>query len=114
MWWVRRAAHGALLLLAVSSLSFLFGRLAPGNFFNDLRLNPQIQPQTISRLEQRYGIGQPFIRKYAAWLGSSAHGDFGTSLAYQRPVAEILWPRAANTLRLTATAFAVAWLIALP
>lgn len=113
-WWVRRVAHAVLLLVCVSSLSFLLGRLAPGTFFNDLRLNPMIQPATIARLEERYGIGQPVVQSFGGWLASAAKGDFGTSLAYQRPVSEILWPRVATTLRLTSSAFAIAWAIALP
>ncbi len=113
-WFTRRAGHALLLLFCVSILSFLFGRLAPGKFFDDLRLNPQIQPETIVRLEHRYGIGQPLATTYSAWLLSAVRGDFGNSLAYQRPVTEILLPRAVSTLQLTGLSFALAWLLAVP
>lgn len=112
-WLAKRALHALILLACVSSLSFLFGRLAPGTFFDDLRLNPQIQPETIVRLEHRYGIGQSFFTTYSAWMISVLRGDFGTSLAYQRPVAEILLPCAETTLQLTAAAFAISWVVAL-
>jgi peptide/nickel transport system permease protein len=113
-WLLRRSIHAALLLLAVSVLSFLMARIAPGSFFDDLSLNPQIDPATIATLRARYGIDNPFPQRYAQWLISAARGDFGNSLAYHRPVAEILWPRAQNTLGLTIGAAAIAWLLALP
>jgi peptide/nickel transport system permease protein len=113
-WFLRRAVRAAILLIAVSALSFLMARMAPGSFFDDLALNPQIQPETIAKLRARYGIDKPFPQRYAQWLATTARGDFGNSLAYQRPVAEILWPRAQSTLALTAAAAVLAWLIALP
>src|SRR5579863_585370 len=113
-WLLRRLLHAMILLIAVSIASFLMGRMAPGSFFDDLALNPQIRPETVAKLRTRYGIGEPLPRRYASWLASAARGDFGSSIAYQRPVAGILLPRARNTLQLTFTALAFAWLIALP
>ena len=113
-WYVRRVIHTLLLLAAVSVASFLMGRIAPGSFFDDLALNPQIRPETITRLRARYGLGESAPRRYAVWLLSVARGDLGTSIAYQRPVAGILLPRARNTLQLTLAALLSAWLIAIP
>jgi len=41
-------------------------------------------------------------------------GDLGYSIAYNTPVAPLLWARAKNTLLLTGTAMLLTWLIALP
>jgi peptide/nickel transport system permease protein len=113
-WAARRALHAGFLLLAVAVFSFLLGRIAPGSFFDDLKLNPQISPETIARLEARYGIGQPFVVRFGEWAASAIRGDFGTSLAYQRPVAELLWPRALSTLSLTSCSAVMTWLLAAP
>jgi peptide/nickel transport system permease protein len=113
-WFLRRILHAAILLFGVSVLSFVLGDFAAGSFFDDLKLNPQISPDTIARLESRYRIGQPFVMRYGSWASSAARGDFGTSLAYQRPVATILWPRALSTLTLTGAAALVTWVFALP
>lgn len=113
-WFVRRVIHAILLLGVVSLASFLMGRMAPGSFFDDLALNPQIRPETVARLRARYGLGESAPRRYAKWLLSAAKGDFGTSIAYQRPVAGILLPRTRNTLQLTLAALLAAWLIAIP
>src|SRR5207245_6700402 len=62
----------------------------------------------------RYGLDRPFPLKFGQWLQSVRRGELGFSLAYNRPVATLLWPRARNTLLLTVTATAIAWLIAVP
>lgn len=100
--------------LGVSLLSFVFVELAPGNFFDEMRLNPRISTETVSKLRAQYGIDQPLPVRYVRWLGSVAKGEFGFSFAYNTPVAPLLWPRARNTLLLTGSATLLAWLIALP
>jgi len=100
--------------MGVSALSFLLTEMAPGSFFDEMRLNPQISLQTISALRARYGLDQPLIVRYGRWIGSVAHGDLGYSIAYNRPVAPLLWKRASNTLLLTATAIFLTWIIAVP
>jgi peptide/nickel transport system permease protein len=110
----RRLLHAVLLLWAVSALCFLFTEIAPGSFFDEMRLNPQISPQTISALRARYGLDQPLLIRYGKWMASLAHGDLGYSVAYNTSVAPLLWARAKHTLLLTTTATFLTWLIALP
>ena len=43
------------------------------------------------------GYDQPFLTRYVKWVGNAAVGDFGMSLQYKTPVADILWPRLMNT-----------------
>ncbi|HZP62610.1 MAG TPA: ABC transporter permease [Terriglobales bacterium] len=111
---VRRIARALLLMIGVSSLCFLLTQIAPGKFFDELRLNPQISPETIAGLNSRYGLDQPVVLRYGRWLGAVAHGDFGYSIAYNSPVASLLWTRLGNTLLLTTTAMILIWVIALP
>lgn len=111
---IRRLARALLLLWGVSVLCFVFTTLAPGSFFDEMRLNPQISPETIAMLNAHYGLGQPVAIRYVRWLRSVAHGDFGYSLAYNAPVAPLLWDRAKNTLLLASVATALTWLIGLP
>jgi peptide/nickel transport system permease protein len=88
--------------------------MAPGNFFDEMRLNPQISPETISSLRSRYGLDQPLIVRYGRWLRSALHADFGYSIAYNAPVAPLLWSRAKNTLLLATTGMLLTWLISIP
>ena len=110
----KRFVHAVFLLLGVSILSFAFTALAPGNYFDEMRLNPQISSDTVTALRAHYGVDRPMIVRYAHWLNSVAHGDLGFSFAYNSPAAPLLWARAWNTLLLTITATILSWLIALP
>jgi len=113
-YFTHRLVHGILLVVGVSLLSFLFLGLAPGNFLDEMRLNPAIAPETVTALRTQYGLNQPLPRRYLRWLISVCKGDLGFSFAYNSPVASLLWPRACNTLFLTGTATVVAWLISVP
>jgi len=110
----RRFLRAALLLVGVSALCFLFTEMAPGSFFDEMRLNPQISPETITALRARYGLDKPLAVRYARWMAALVRGDFGYSIAYNSPVAPLLWARAKNTLLLTGTATFLIWLIAVP
>lgn len=111
---VRRLAHAVAVLLGVSVLTFVLAEASPGSAFDDLLLDPQVSPETIDALRQRYGLDRPITEKYVLWLQSVLRGDFGYSVAHETAVGELLWPRARNTLFLTVTAMIVAWLIAVP
>jgi peptide/nickel transport system permease protein len=109
-----RTLHALLLLAAVSLFSFLLLSLAPGNFFDELKLNPQISPDTVAALKAQYGVDRPLPVRYWRWTQAAVRGDFGYSLSYHCSVGTLLWPRARNTLLLTACATVFAWMIALP
>jgi peptide/nickel transport system permease protein len=110
----RRFLHSLVLLFGVSVLSFVFLQLAPGSFFDDVQLNPQISRQTVAQLYRHYGLDKPLPVRYLDWLRSVANGEFGISFAYNTPVAPLILARSRNTLLLTGTATLVSWLIALP
>ena len=110
----RRLARAVLLLFAVSVLCFLLTRLAPGTYFDEIRLNPQISPQTIALLQARYGLNQPLGLRYAHWMRSVLRGDFGFSIAYNTPVASLILAPAEHTSLLGGVAMLLCWLISVP
>jgi len=111
---LRRLAHALLVLWGVSLLTFLFTALAPGNYVDEMRLNPNISPESLATLRAHYGLDRPLPLRYARWLSSVLHGEFGYSFAYNSSVSSLLWIRARNTLALTLTATLLAWALALP
>jgi len=111
---LRRAIRAVLLLFGVSVLCFLFTEMAPGSFFDEMRLNPQISTETILALHTRYGLDQPLLERYGRWLSAVVRGDLGFSIAYNSPVAPLLWSRALNTLLLATIAMLLTWLIGVP
>src|ERR1700704_6228718 len=111
---LRRLSHRFFFMVGVSILAFLFTTLAPGNYFDEMRMNPQIAPETVAALRAQYQLERPLPVRYVSWMNSVFHGQMGFSFAYNSPVAPILFVRARNTLLLTITATLIAWGIALP
>ena len=56
---------------------------------------------------QQNGYFDPLWERYLDWLGRFVTGDFGESIRFKTPVAEILWPRLWNTAILGFWTFAV-------
>ncbi|HYX68787.1 MAG TPA: ABC transporter permease [Terriglobales bacterium] len=110
----KRMVRAVLLLFGVSVLSFALAELAPGSFFDEMRLNPQISPATLAALRQQHGLNDSLPVRYGHWLRSVARGDFGYSFAYNSPVGPLLAVRARNTLLLAVPAMLIAWSLALP
>lgn len=111
---VQRLTRSVLVLGAVSVLAFVFMDMAPGEYFQQMRLDPQISPATLTALRAKYGLDQSFLARYANWARSVLRGDLGFSFAYNSPVWPLLKVRATNTLALTITALLCSWLIAIP
>jgi len=111
---LRRLGATALTLAAVSVLSFSLLSLAPGDFFDDMRLSPQMTEQTAAGLRAQYGLDRGFIERYSAWCRSAWNGEFGVSMAYGMPASELLLPRLKNTLLLGGLSIVAAWLVAVP
>jgi peptide/nickel transport system permease protein len=110
----RRFLHAALLLMAISIFSFALLQMAPGDYFDSMRLNPQVSRQTVENIRAEYGLNRPLPVRYGLWLRSVSRGELGFSLASNGPVAPLLGARTRNTLLLSGTATLLAWLLALP
>lgn len=110
----RRIAAGLVLMVGVSVLSFTLSSLVPGNYFDEMRLNPQISLQTLAQLRSDYGIDESLPHRYLHWFKNAVTGDFGFSFAYNTPVSSLVWQRLSNTMLLAGIATALVWIVAVP
>ena len=101
-------------LIGVTFISFLIIKLAPGDYLDQLKLNPQISPETIEALKRQYGLDQPFWLQYFSWLKSAITFDLGYSFQYHAPVSQLIGERIGNTLLLTLSSAILSWLFAFP
>ncbi|OLC51034.1 MAG: hypothetical protein AUI64_05330 [Acidobacteria bacterium 13_1_40CM_2_64_6] len=109
----RRLVFAAFLIVAVSSLSLVLTRLAPGDFTTEA-LGLDARRETVEQMRARFGLNKSIAAQYGDWLAAVARLDFGRSLLYDRPVKDLIPERAANTAILAVTALAVATLLGLP
>ncbi|MEO5373184.1 MAG: ABC transporter permease [Alphaproteobacteria bacterium] len=111
---IRLGQSAAVLLVMSFAIYGLIG-LMPGDPV-DLMIgaNPRITPEDVERLRRVYGLDQPLLGRYLAWLGDAMSGEFGYSRLSALPVGETLLPPLGRTLILLSASLALALTIALP
>lgn len=110
---LRRLAAAALQLILLSVASFVCFSLVPGDVYSEELANPQISADTIAALRHARGMDDSWLRKYAQWLSSCAHGEFGVSLAFGIPVSKLIAPRLPRTVLLALPALLLGWMLGL-
>ena len=102
----KRIAYMALTMVAVSLIVFLLLELSPGSVATKV-LGPYSSEEQRQLWLVAHGYAEPVWMRYFLWLLRFVTGDFGESLLYKAPVADVLWPRLRNTAILGAATLAV-------
>jgi peptide/nickel transport system permease protein len=115
----RRIGLGLLTIWAVSVLSFVIIQLPPGDFVSAYIAKLEVQGTAVSQAEAnalraQYGLEQPMLVQYAKWIFQVVQGNFGQSLDYARPVADVIGDRLWLTMVVTLAAILFTWVVALP
>lgn len=111
---IRRLFFLIPLLLIMTFIGFVCINLAPGNYFDTLRQNPQVSPETIKLYEQKYHLDKGIFTQYYYWFIGVVRFDFGYSFAYKVPVIKVIKSRLFNTFILSVSVFLFSWLVAIP
>ncbi len=107
---LRRLALLPLMLVLVSSLSFLLISLAPGSYADAID-NPRLTPEAREQMRARFGLDESPMRQYAHWLGALARGDLGLSFLFKAPVSEVLRRSLGPTILLMSLALLMDFLL---
>lgn len=67
-----------------------------------------VTPEQLAELTAEYGLDKPLVVQYLLRLGGVLTGDFGSSIASGRPVAEVIGEAVTPTLQLAGLAFVIA------
>ena len=102
----RQLGNMAITLVAVSFLVFVLNELSPGDVARKI-LGPYAGQDQVDHLTREMGLDRPVIVRYVEWFGHALVGDFGNSIVYRQPVANVMWDRLKNTLLLAIVSFAV-------
>jgi len=106
---LKKLLHLALLLIAVSVLSFILVSLSPIDPVHayigaDISRVGQEQRELIA---QRWGLDQPMTTRFFLWLKQLLSGNLGTSSVFNESVSDVIATRFAASLSL----MALAWLL---
>lgn len=74
----------------------------------------QASPADVERIRQGLGLDRPFLVQFGTWFWGILHGDLGTSIFTNLPVAALIAQRIEPTLSLMAITLVLTILIAVP
>jgi peptide/nickel transport system permease protein len=115
MWtYVIRRILATIPVMAVVAL-FVFSLLyiAPGNPAAVIA-GDQATPADVARISASLGLDRPFLVRFGEWSWQILHGDLGTSIFTNLPVAAMIGQRIEPTLSLMAVTLLFAVLVAVP
>ncbi len=101
------------IIIAVSFLVYFIVDLAPGDSIDAIYGN-ELTVEEKNELREELGYNDPFIVRYARYMGSLLKGDMGTSSYLNQPVIDLYLNRFPATLLLAFWGIFVAILIAIP
>ncbi|MCA3508322.1 MAG: ABC transporter permease [Rhodobacter sp.] len=102
----QRLLLGMLTLFIISVVIFGATELLPGDLAREL-LGQSATEETLAALREQLGLNDPAPVRYWNWLTGVLRGDFGVSMATQKPISELVGTRLGNTLFLALYAAAL-------
>ena len=103
----QRLLLGVLTLFIISVVIFGATELLPGDLAREL-LGQSATEETLAALREQLGLNDPAPLRYWNWLAGVLQGDFGMSMATQKPISELVGARLGNMLFLALYAAALA------
>src|SRR3954469_10747700 len=86
-------------LFGVILLNFVLLQLAPGDAADVMAgESGSATAETMAQLRARFGLDQPVVAQFLAYLDNLAHFSLGFSPRYNMAVADLIWSRLPGTL----------------
>ena len=80
-----RLLTGLGIVLLVTTFTFILISVAPGDPAR-LWVGPGAGADELEATRRALGLDRPLVVRYVTWIGNFLRGEWGTSLAQQRPV----------------------------
>ena len=96
---IRRILATIPVLAIVALVVFSILHFAPGDPAA-LIAGDQATPEQIVAIRAKLGLDRPFHEQFILWIGNALHGDLGTSIFSNRPVALLFLQRLEPTIAL--------------
>jgi peptide/nickel transport system permease protein len=109
---LRRLIQSVFVMLAVAFVAFAMFRFVGDPISSIVGQDASMEER--ARLRQQLGLDDPVPVQFARFVGRAAHGDFGLSYQYARPVSQIVAERLPATLELSFVAALFALAAGLP
>lgn len=98
----------------VVTLVFILTRLVPGDPAWVLAGHQLATEEKVAEIRKDLGLDKPILAQYTIWLSRILRGDFGTSIFFNRPVADVIFERFPVTINLAVLSMLLTLAISLP
>lgn len=110
---VNRLLSVILTLFLISAITFGVTNILPGDVAMMI-MGTQSNPEALAGLRESLGLNDPLIVQYGRWIGGMVTGDWGNSLIFKRPIAELLAQKIVASSLLVVMSMAFALICAVP
>jgi peptide/nickel transport system permease protein len=111
---LRRLLVSAVLVFCAGTIVFLMIRLVPGDVVEVMLAEGNPSQEVLQARREALGLTRPLGQQYVLWIGGLLQGDFGQSLATQRPVGGDLATHLPRTLELVAAGVVLGMVLGIP
>ncbi len=102
----RRVVLSIITLILLSLIVFLGSQVLPGDIGRAI-LGPLADQRAVDALNRQLGADRSLVTQYFDWVGGVLTLDMGDSLAFRRPVEEVLGDALVNSAKLAVLAFII-------
>ena len=110
---LRRILLSIPVLFGILFATFALGRLIPGDPCRAM-LGEKATDAVCNEFIQRHGLDKPILVQFGYYVNEIAHGDFGRSFRFSKPVVELLMERLPTTVELSLAALIVSIVVGIP
>jgi peptide/nickel transport system permease protein len=110
---LRRIFLSIPVLFGILFATFTLGRLIPGDPCRAM-LGEKATDVVCDEFNARHGLNKPILVQFGYYVNEVAHGDFGRSFRFSKPVTDLLIERLPITVELSVAALIISILVGVP
>jgi len=102
-----------LTLFLITLVTFAITNILPGDVAMMI-MGTQSNAEALEGLRQSLGLNDPLIVQYGRWIGGMLTGDWGDSLIFRKPIAELLAQKITASAIIVVMSMTIALVLAVP
>lgn len=110
---LNRLLSVVLTLFLITLVTFAITNILPGDVAMMI-MGTQSNPEALEGLRQSLGLNDPLLVQYGRWIGGMLTGDWGDSLIFKKPIAELLAQKITASAIIVVMSMTIALVLAVP
>lgn len=102
-----------LTLFLITLVTFAITNILPGDVAMMI-MGTQSNPEALAGLRESLGLNDPLLVQYGRWIGGMLTGDWGDSLIFKKPIAELLAQKITASAIIVVMSMTIALALAVP